>query len=184
MMDYMVFSTALQNASVSVDKEPKNRLVRASIKGFWSMTSFAFWCVFAMACGLLIQPASAAGENNQPAVVSLEQCRNLAEDGNAEAQYKMGKMYEEGLGLPQDSKEAVKWYLKSAEKGCAKAQYKLGTMYTLGKGVPRDIMEAAKCFGKAAQQCYEPVKQQIQETAGKVNGDLFTNASKILQRLF
>lgn len=184
MTDYVCFLTALQNASASVDKEPKNRLVRASIKGFWSMMSFVFWCVFAMACGLLIQPASAAGENNQPAVVSLEQCRNLAEDGNAEAQYKMGKMYEEGLGLPQDSKEAVKWYLKSAEKGCAKAQYKLGTMYTLGKGVPRDIMEAAKCFGKAAQQCYEPVKQQIQETAGKVNWDLFTNASKILQRLF
>lgn len=183
MTDYVVFSKALQNGSASVDKERQTRLVSSSIKGFSSRTPFVFCCVFSMTIGLLLQPA-AAGDNNQPAVVSLEQCRNIAEEGNAEAQYKLGRMYEEGLGLPQDSKEAFKWYLKAAEKGSAKAQYKLGTMYTLGKGVTRDIVEAAKWFGKAAQQGYEPVKQQIRETAGKVNGDLLTNASKILQRLF
>ena len=81
----------------------------------------------ALTIGLLVQPASAAGENNQPAVASLEQIRKLADEGNAEAQYKLGRMYEEGLGLPQDYKEAAKWYLKAAEKGNAQAQYKMGT---------------------------------------------------------
>ena len=104
------------------------------------MTPIVYWSVFALTIGLLLQTSSAAGQDNQPVAVSLEQCRKLAEEGNVEAQYKMGTIYEARLGEAQDFKEAAKWYLKAAEKGHAKAQYKLGTMYTQGKGVHQDHM--------------------------------------------
>jgi len=35
--------------------------------------------------------------------------RLSAEQGDAEAQYNLGLMYDEGQGVPQDYKEAVKW---------------------------------------------------------------------------
>ena len=35
--------------------------------------------------------------------------RPLAEQGNAYAQYKLGAMYDEGQGVPQDHAEATKW---------------------------------------------------------------------------
>ena len=40
----------------------------------------------------------------------------LAEQGYAPAQHNLGVMYDNGQGVPQDYKEAVRWYLKSAEK--------------------------------------------------------------------
>ena len=35
----------------------------------------------------------------------------IAEQGDAEAQYNLGVMYDDGTGVLQDYKEAVKWYL-------------------------------------------------------------------------
>ena len=53
-----------------------------------------------------------------------------AEQGDAEAQYLLGVMYDYGRGVPEDAAEAVKWTLKAAKQGFAKAQYSLGFMYT------------------------------------------------------
>ena len=43
-------------------------------------------------------------------------------------------MYDNGRGVPQDDKQAVHWYTKSAKQGNAVAQSKLGLMYYEGKG--------------------------------------------------
>ncbi len=42
--------------------------------------------------------------------------RKDAERGNANAQYNLGVMYSQGLGVTQDHAEAVKWYRKAAEQ--------------------------------------------------------------------
>ena len=42
-------------------------------------------------------------------------------------------MYDNGDGVPQDYKEAVKWYRLAAEQGDAAAQYNLGIMYKMAK---------------------------------------------------
>ena len=44
-------------------------------------------------------------------------------------------MYDKGEGVPQDYKEATKWYRLAAEQGDASAQTKLGYMYDHGQGV-------------------------------------------------
>ena len=61
-------------------------------------------------------------------------------------------MYYKGEGVPQDYKEAVKWWRKAAEQGDAEAQSNLGEMYYKGEGVPQDYKEAIKWFRKAAEQ--------------------------------
>ncbi|WP_221898635.1 tetratricopeptide repeat protein [Bathymodiolus japonicus methanotrophic gill symbiont] len=48
--------------------------------------------------------------------------RKSAEQGNAGAQYYLGKMYRNGQGGVWDDKEAVKWFRKAAEQGHAGAQ--------------------------------------------------------------
>lgn len=49
----------------------------------------------------------------------------VAEKGNAEAQYNLGLCYARGDGVPRDFAEAVKWYRKAAEQNHTGAQYNL-----------------------------------------------------------
>lgn len=78
--------------------------------------------------------------------------RPLAAQGNANAQYNLGAMYESGHGVVQDHKEAVKWYRLAAAQGDADAQFNLGNMYKDGQGVVQDHEEAVKWFRLAADQ--------------------------------
>ena len=55
-------------------------------------------------------------------------------------------MYDNGLGVPQDYKEAVRLFRLSAEQGYANAQYNLGQMYYKGQGVLQDYKEAHMWF--------------------------------------
>ncbi len=50
---------------------------------------------------------------------------SLAEKGNAEAQYKVGEMYELGRSVPKDIPNALIWYEKAADQGHVKAGYKI-----------------------------------------------------------
>ena len=43
-------------------------------------------------------------------VIALKLLRPLAKQGNAKAQYHLSIMYEQGQGVTQDHKEALKWY--------------------------------------------------------------------------
>ncbi len=72
--------------------------------------------------------------------------RSLAEQGRASAQHALGKMYENGEGVPRNSAEAAKWFRRAAEQGHAGAQLFLGGMYSTGEGVPRDYVQAYLWF--------------------------------------
>ena len=54
--------------------------------------------------------------------------------------------------VPQNDKEAVARYRKSAEQGNANDQNNLGEMYKNGQGVPQDYKEAVAWYRKAAAQ--------------------------------
>lgn len=83
---------------------------------------------------------------------SIEDLRKAAEQGDAEAQFKLGCSYYSGDGVPQNLAEAVIWYRKSAEKGHSGAQLNLGSVLKDGEGVPKDEVEAMKWFLKSAGQ--------------------------------
>ena len=68
--------------------------------------------------------------------------RQLADRGNAAAQYNLGVMYDKGRAVTQDYTEAMRWYRKAANQGNAKAQYNLGLKYHKGQGVTQDYVQA------------------------------------------
>ncbi len=49
--------------------------------------------------------------------------RKLAEQGDADAQFKLGYLYAKGLGVPVDAKEAERWFGKAAEQGHVGAEF-------------------------------------------------------------
>ncbi len=83
---------------------------------------------------------------------AVREWRPLADQGDGVAQYNLGAMYDEGLGVPQDYVQAVKWYRKAAEQGHASAQYSLGAMYAQGHGVTQDYVQAHTWFNLAGAQ--------------------------------
>lgn len=74
----------------------------------------------------------------------------LAGKGDAEAQYLVGYLYDDGLGVKHDLAEAARWYRMAAEQHHVYAQYNLAIMYSDGIGVPRDTVEAYRWFMLAA----------------------------------
>ena len=83
---------------------------------------------------------------------AIREWRPLAKQGVADAQYNLGVMYGEGLGVPQDYAKAVGWWRKAAEQGHATAQYNLGVAYHNGEGVPQNYAQAHMWYNLAASR--------------------------------
>jgi len=64
----------------------------------------------------------------------------------------MGRLFQDGIGVLKDEKEAVKWYTKAAEQGDAYGQSNLGACYFNGTGVAKDEKVAVKWYTKAADK--------------------------------
>jgi TPR repeat protein len=73
-----------------------------------------------------------------------------ADAGQAEAQFDLGLLYAQGLGVQRDLTVAASWYRKSAEQGNAEAEFALGQMYSRGWGVPRDQSDALRWLQMAS----------------------------------
>jgi TPR repeat protein len=85
-------------------------------------------------------------------VEAVQQWLPLAERGDAESQYRIGRLYYYGRGVNQDYAEAADWYLRAAELGHARAQSNIAIMYEEGRGLPVDLGQAAKWYAEAADQ--------------------------------
>ena len=79
--------------------------------------------------------------------------RLAADQGNADAQFNLGRMYKSGSdGIAQDDTEACRLYRLAANQGHARAQFSLGRMCEHGRGVPQDYAEAVRLYRLAADQ--------------------------------
>ncbi len=96
---------------------------------------------------LLFILALAAGTAS---AVSFEEIKALAEQGDANAQYTLGSMYAEGLGVPKDYTKAREWLEKAAAQGNAYAQATLGMIG--GREVPKDYTNTRGWYKKTAAQ--------------------------------
>jgi hypothetical protein len=112
-----------------------------------------------------------------------------ATQGNNNAQYDVGSMYQNGRGVKANRSKAVEWYEKAAaqankqsisrlglmranedrfvktlsraEKGDPESQYMLGDMYTKGVGVGTDSSQAIEWYGKSASQRYAKAEYNL-----------------------
>ena len=108
--------------------------------------------------------------------------RLAATQGDAEAQYNLGLMYDKGQGVVQDHKEAVKWYRLAAAQGDAKAQNNLGVMYDLGQGVIQNYVRAHMWFNLSASNGDTEASKYRDEVAAKITSAQIQQAREIAQR--
>lgn len=74
-----------------------------------------------------------------------------ADQGNAEAQFKLAWMLEKGKGVLKSEEEAAIWYERAALQGHGIAANNLGGMYADGRGVPSDPAAAFEWYRRAAE---------------------------------
>lgn len=75
-----------------------------------------------------------------------------AAKGLAPAQYRLGVLYERGLGVTRDPALARSWYQRAAERGNARAMHNLAVLLADGGGAKPEYSEAAIWFRKAAER--------------------------------
>jgi len=92
-------------------------------------------------------PRKSSRRSSAPHLVrSLNFFRMAAEQGNPEAQFELGQMHAQGLGITQQFEVAADWYLLAAKQGHAKAQFHLGFLYSHGQGVGQDYAKAYQWY--------------------------------------
>ena len=87
----------------------------------------------------------------------------LANKGNAEAQYHVGMMHNNGIGTQRDPKQAFEWFQKSTASNDPLGAYKLGCYYD-GQGagiVTSDANEALKYKLVAAKAGYALAQHDV-----------------------
>jgi TPR repeat protein len=75
-----------------------------------------------------------------------------AEKGSALAEYRLGTLYEKGLGVPLDTKIAADWYAKAAELGNVKAMHNLASPMPTATAATRTTPRLPRWFLSAAQR--------------------------------
>lgn len=87
---------------------------------------------------------------------AFEYIKELADQEIPWAQYEIGNLYAQGIGVEKNEIMSVFYYGESADFGnYAPAQYKLGQVYLHGFGLSKNLNFCAKYYAKAAVQRYK-----------------------------
>ena len=88
--------------------------------------------------------------------------QELAEQGDAIAQFTLGWMYHKGKGIHTSNRHAAfQWYTKAAEQGQVDAQFQLGDFYYNGDVNLQDFKQSFHWYTKAAEQGHVDAIQSI-----------------------
>jgi len=134
---------------------------------------------------MLNQIGVAANDNQAPVqnnknTLNIEQIKQAALSGDAEAQLELAFKYRIGGGVPQNDVLSFEWTEKAALQKLPAAQFILGTLYMQGRGVARDQSKAFLNLRASADQGFTEAGQMIQklliyQTANKSNAGRPTN---------
>jgi TPR repeat protein len=80
---------------------------------------------------------------------ALKEFTRLAEQGNAEAQVGLARLYLMGQGVTPDRETAIKWFKAAAAQGNADAEFFVGSNYLLPQ---TDIAEGVRWLRLSAEQ--------------------------------
>ncbi|MBI4695763.1 MAG: sel1 repeat family protein [Gammaproteobacteria bacterium] len=123
-----------------------------------------------MGLGIAALPAAAAtleqaerelARHNYPAAVSALQ--GLVENGDTQAQVRLGAMYQKGEGVARDPAKALALYTAAAQRGNADALYNLGNLYLMGEGVKQDDGWALTYYRQAAAQGHALAQKNMEQ---------------------
>jgi uncharacterized protein len=99
------------------------------------------------------QPQDRADNSKNMESVSINELRQAAKGGNAQAQTELGQryVYRKG-GVDQNYAEARSWFLKAADQGNDVAALMMGYIYEFGWSVTPDLVQARTWFEKAGNE--------------------------------
>lgn len=124
------------------------------IKKAFALFVLLFWLPLAWAANDFNAGLSAFNQGEYKKALTI--FKKLADQGNPDAQLKLGLMYHYGLGTKENDSLAFGLIRKSAEQANADAQFHLANMYLYGYGVPKKEtdpdLQAVQWFFKAALQ--------------------------------
>lgn len=123
-----------------------NQAVRGSLCRLVFIAAFCFFSAGAQAN--LQEGIDAFQAGNHRA--ALGKFAPLAENGNAVAQFYMGKIYMQGIGSRPDYNKALLWARKAAQQRNSDAEHFIGFMHYYGMGVSQSYKEAMSWYRKAA----------------------------------
>lgn len=86
--------------------------------------------------------------------LALEWFKLSAEQGNSDAAFNLGAMYQRVPAIGLNEKEAFYWFNQSAKKDNPYAAYQLGIMYSEGIGVKKSHQLAKSWYKKACDLGY------------------------------
>jgi TPR repeat protein len=92
---------------------------------------------------------------------AMDWYHKAAEQGSAEAQHNVGRIYYYGQQVPQDYSKAIGWFGKAAGQEYAESQRCIGVMWQYGQGLPQNYGKAMEWFRKAAEQGNAAAQQNI-----------------------
>src|SRR5699024_3413737 len=86
--------------------------------------------------------------------IPLQQIKELANKGDAQAKYTLANVFYQGLGIKQNLSAAAYWFNQAADNGVLAAQCTLAYMYSTGKGVTANKNKAFSLYQNAAAKNY------------------------------
>lgn len=93
---------------------------------------------------------------------------NASTKGNSAAQFKLGFIYENGIGVKQNIHTAIGWYINAADQDNMQAIYQLGTIYEDGitdssnnQIIAVDKYKAAQYYQKACDNDYNLAYERL-----------------------
>lgn len=103
--------------------------------------------------------------NTNPALTNLIE---LANDGDAASQYRLGIRYANGSGVTQDYARAIHWFELASAKNHHNSEYMLAIAHSTGRGTNIDQQRALEFFTRAAEAGH--VRSQYQLGEAYANG--------------
>lgn len=111
--------------------------------------------LFLLGCCRYFDPMQPEAKNEEAAKPLFERAlaagfEKEAEQGGRQWLALLGNAHGYGFGMPENTKEAVKWWRKAADLGDPNAMFRLGHAYSYGYGVSKDEDAGLQWYRKAA----------------------------------
>jgi TPR repeat protein len=137
---------------------------------------------------VLVLPSGHAS-SSPPSDVSAEEQQTLhtqAAQEDAMAQYRLGLLYADGKGVPQDYGKARQWWEQAAAQGDTNAQDNFGALYADGHGMPQNNVKAYMWWSLAAPHLtgrrQELIGNILGEAASRMTSAQLSEAQRLAQR--
>lgn len=108
----------------------------------------------------------------------------LADEGDARAQYYLGRMELTGRGGEPDPEAACDWFERAADNNHLAAFYEFGNCYFTGEGRKQDLDQALYLYGVAAERGQTQAQYKLARLFASGSGGVRKNSERAYIYLF